>query len=90
MRPQDESVAASLLGLRLPKHGARTLRRRQKNRPRRRAQLANTWSRVMAQVNHPVAALWRAFWAKRGLRGELPIVSADIPGWKSFKKAARR
>jgi len=81
-----------LLNLRLPKHGDRTLRRRQKNRAARRARLAGTWSRVMALVNHEVAGMWRSFWAKRApeIAGQSPRLSKGLPGWKSFKKRARR
>jgi len=59
-----------LISLRAPKHGQRTLPRRRALRARRRAALAMTWSRTMALVRHPIAAV-AAQAALSSLRPEL-------------------
>jgi len=70
------------------KHSAASLPHRRHWRPARRAALSLRWSRVMAQVRHPVASMWRAFSAA----SVAPLsakVNASCPGWKSWKKRAR-
>jgi len=75
----------------ISKHGKRAIHWRRHWRPARRAALSLRWSRVMAQVNHPVASRWRAFFAKRlpEIAGQSPRLRKGVPGWKSFKKAQR-
>jgi hypothetical protein len=44
------------------------------------------WSRTMASVRHPVASMWRAYCADRGIPVARHMGGA---GWKSWKKRAR-
>jgi SRSO17 transposase len=56
-------------------------------RAQKRARLSNTWSRTMAQVRHPVASMWRAYCADRGVAVTRTMGGL---GWKSWKKQARK
>lgn len=95
MRPASTEMGAPPDALeRRPhsKHSARSLPWRRHWRPARRAALSLRWARSMAQVNHSVASMWRAFFAKRlpEITGQAPRLRKGVPGWKSFKKAQRR